>query len=107
MRTNIASALVIAASAFCSSVAYAATIPLTSQLTAAQEVPPVTSQGKGQLKATLDTTTSQLRWEVVYSGLSGPVTAGHFHGPASKTENAGVALGFKGDLNSPIGARRH
>lgn len=102
MRTTTASAWFIAASALCSSVAAAATIQLSSQLSTAQEVPPVMGDGKGQLQATLDTTTAQLRWNVSYSGLSGPVTAGHFHGPASKTENAGIALGFKGSLNSPI-----
>jgi len=102
MRTTSASAWFIAASALCSSVAAAATIQLSSQLSTAQEVPPVMGDGKGQLQATLDTATAQLRWNVSYSGLSGPVTAGHFHGPASKTENAGIALGFKGSLNSPI-----
>ena len=102
MRIKIASAWVIAASTLCSSVAVAATIQLSSQLSASQEVPPVASAGKGQLQASLDTATSQLRWEVVYSGLSGPVTAGHFHGPATKADNAGVAIGFKSNLNSPL-----
>ena len=34
--------------------------------------------------------------------LSGPVTAGHFHGPAAAGANAGVALPFSGSLASPI-----
>ena len=31
-------------------------------------------------------------WKVNYSGLTGPATAGHFHGPAGVGVNAGVAL---------------
>jgi len=102
MRHRFAYALLIAASAFFSHTAAAAVIEFVSQLTPAQEVPAVQGAGKGALVATLDTSTSQLRWKVTYSGLSGPLTAGHFHGPASKTENAGVAIGFKGNLNSPV-----
>lgn len=102
MRHRFASALLITATAFYSHTAAAAVIEFVSQLNAAQEVPAVQGTGKGALVATLDTSTSQLRWKVNYSGLSGPVTAGHFHGPASKTEIAGVAIGFKGNLSSPI-----
>ena len=102
MRYKFASAIVIAASTLYAPVTSAAMIELTAQLTTAQEVPAVQGAGKGQLKASLDTATSQLRWTITYSGLSGPVTAGHFHGPASKMDNAGVAVGFKGNLDSPI-----
>jgi len=102
MRYKTASALLIAASAFYMQPAAAATIELTSQLSTAQEVPAVQGSGKGQLAATLDTNTSELRWKLTYSGLSGPATAGHFHGPATKGETAGVAIGFKGNLESPI-----
>ena len=35
---------------------------------------------------------SFLHWKGSYSGLSGPVTAGHFHGPAIPGKNAGIAL---------------
>ena len=102
MRYKTASALLFAASAFYIQPAAAATIELTSQLSTLQEVPAVQGKGKGQLTATLDTGTSELRWKLTYSGLMGPATAGHFHGPASKTETAGVAIGFKGNLESPI-----
>ena len=102
MRYPFALALVIAASTLFSNLAAAAVISFVSDLSSSQEVPPVQGAGKGQLQATLDTTSAQLRWNVTYSGLSGPVTAGHFHGPAGKMENAGVAIGFKGGLDSPI-----
>jgi hypothetical protein len=29
-----------------------------------------------------------------YSGLSGPVTVAHFHGPAAAGKNAGIAVGI-------------
>jgi hypothetical protein len=43
-----------------------------------------------------------LSWTVNYSGLTGPAKAGHFHGPAPAGQNAGVALGFTGSVESPI-----
>ncbi len=46
--------------------------------------------------------TKTLTWTVTYSGLSGPVTAGHVHGPAAPGANAGVLVPFSGDLASPI-----
>ena len=102
MRYKFSPALIVVVSMLFSSLATAAVIPFVSQLSGSQEVPTVQSTGKGQLQATLDTSTSQLRWTVTYSGLSGPVTAGHFHGPAARMDNAGVAVGFKPPLDSPI-----
>ncbi|MBN8891400.1 MAG: CHRD domain-containing protein, partial [Rhodospirillales bacterium] len=37
-----------------------------------------------------------------YSGLTGPATAGHIHGPALAGKNAGVEVPFKAPLASPI-----
>ena len=34
--------------------------------------------------------------------VTGPVKAGHFHGPAPAGQNTGVALGFTGSMDSPI-----
>lgn len=102
MRYKFSPAWMFAATALFTNVAVAVEIPFVSQLSGTQEVPVVQSAGKGQLQAMLDTTTSQFRWKVTYSGLSGPVTAGHFHGPAGKMDNAAVAVGFKGNMDSPI-----
>ena len=55
-----------------------------------------------QSKHSLNKQTNVLTWTVTYSGLSGPATAGHFHGPAIAGTNAGVALPLMGDLTSPI-----
>jgi hypothetical protein len=78
------------------------TVKLNAQLTGMQEVPSNPSMGKGMVEASFNKETNELTWTVTYSGLSGPAVAGHFHGPAAAGANAGVALGFKGPLDSPI-----
>lgn len=75
---------------------------LSAQLSGASEIPPVTSNGSGTLEATVNTQTMMLSYTVTYAGLSGPATAGHFHGPAAAGMNAGIALPFSGSLASPI-----
>ena len=77
-------------------------INFKADLSGANEVPPVTGPGSGSATASLDTTAKTLTWSVTYSGLSGPVTAGHIHGPAAPGANAGVLLPFKAPLVSPI-----
>jgi hypothetical protein len=67
-----------------------------AHLTAASEVPPVTSGGSGDAMLTLDTKTKQLSWTVKFSGLTGPATAAHIHAPAAAGANAGVAIPFDG-----------
>ena len=52
--------------------------------------------------ASLDTATKSLTWTVEYSGLSGPATAAHIHGPADPGANAGIVVPFTGNLASPI-----
>ena len=75
---------------------------MKNQLTGAQEVPPVTTGGSGTVDSSFDKGTNTLTWTVTYSGLSGPLTAGHIHGPAAAGANAGVLFPFTGDLASPI-----
>lgn len=69
-------------------------------LSAKNEVPPNGSSAVGTARVWLDGMT--LRWTVTYSGTTGPVTAGHFHGPAAPGANAGVVLPFTGSMASPI-----
>ena len=64
--------------------------------------PGVTSSGKGAATASLDTASKTLTWDVDYSGLSGPVTAAHLHGPADPGANAPVVVPFNGSLATPI-----
>lgn len=56
-------------------------------LTGAQQVPPVQTAGTGTADLTYDPATRALTWSVTYSGLSGPVTMAHFHGPAAAGQN--------------------
>jgi hypothetical protein len=77
-------------------------INFKADLSGASEVPPVISAGKGTATASLDTATKTLNWTVTYSGLSGPATAGHIHGPAAPGANAGVLVPFTGGLVNPI-----
>jgi len=58
------------------------------------------SAGSGLAKLDLDG--NVLKWTVTYSGTTGPVTAGHFHGPAPAGANAGVVVPFSGSMASPI-----
>ena len=39
-----------------------------------------------------DPASKKLSWKVTYTGLSGPATAAHFHGPAEAGKNAGVKV---------------
>lgn len=82
--------------------AQAETVHLQATLNATSQVPPVASGGTGQVDATLDTDTHVLTYTVEYTGLSGPATMAHFHGPAKPGANAGVALPLSSPLDSPI-----
>lgn len=77
-------------------------VALSTQLRGANEVPPKAGAGTGSVDAMFNKDTNQLRWKLNYSGLSGPATAGHFHGPAVVGANAGVALPWTGPLTSPM-----
>jgi hypothetical protein len=73
---------------------------MTIAMTGANEVPPNATTGTGTAKVNLDG--NVLKWTVTYSGTTGPVTAGHFHGPAAPGKNAGVVVPFPGPISSPI-----
>jgi hypothetical protein len=73
---------------------------MSATMTGASEVPPTTSAGTGTAKVNLSG--NSLSWTVTYSGMTGPVKAGHFHGPAAPGSNAGVVVPFTGSLESPI-----
>ena len=74
--------------------ARAETVPFSATLAGASEVPPKTTAGTGAATATLDTMAKTLTYDVEYSGLSGPATAAHFHGPAEPGANAGIVVPF-------------
>ena len=76
-------------------------VALTTQLRAGNQVPPNSSQASGSVDAVLNKDTNLLRWKVNYTGLTGPATAGHFHGPAAMGANAGVVLPWPGVMSTP------
>jgi hypothetical protein len=83
--------------------AHAATINLKADLKASAEVPPKDSAGTGSLTATLNTDTNELTYHIEFSGLTGPVAAAHFHGPAAEGANAKPQLPIKGTpITSPV-----
>ena len=89
----------IFSAAFASSV-LAEKTAFTANLKGASQVPPIDSAGTGKA-VTYDDASKMLTWTIIYSGLSGPVTAAHFHGPAGKGENAGPMVTIK-QLDSPM-----
>lgn len=91
-----ASFMVLAATA-----APAAQIRYSAELKGADEVPANDSKGKGKVEATLDDETGVLAYKITYSGLSGPATMAHFHGPAAPGNNAPPIVTAKG-VTSPI-----
>ncbi|TXH33415.1 MAG: CHRD domain-containing protein [Rhodospirillaceae bacterium] len=78
------------------------TITYHATLSSAAEVPPNKTAGTGSATATIDTDLKMLSYKVEYAGLSGPATAGHFHGPAGVGKNAGVLIPIMAPLDSPI-----
>ena len=75
---------------------------LKATLSGAQEVPATTSQGTGTGTFNYDPATKLLQYSVSYSGLTGPATAAHIHGPAAPGVNAGVMVPFQNVAASPI-----
>ena len=102
MNSKILFSSIAAVAMLAASSAIAEQVKMKAELSGAQEVPPTTSQGKGNADITFDTASKQLSWTVNYSGLSGPPTAAHFHGPAEAGKNAGVAVPIPNQATSPV-----
>jgi hypothetical protein len=77
-------------------------LAFTTQLRAGNEVPPNASQGTGSVDAVFNKDTNLFRWKANFTGLSGPATAAHFHGPSAVGANAGVALPWPSPIRSPL-----
>jgi hypothetical protein len=82
LATAVAAAFVTSASA--------ATVDYTARLSGHSEIPKTDSKAKGKLDAVFDTTSKELKYTLTFDGLSGPATAAHFHGPATRGQSAGV-----------------
>jgi hypothetical protein len=70
----------------------AAMMNFKAALSGKTEVPANSTAGTGTVTATYDTDSKKLTWKGSYSGLTGPATAAHFHGPAPEGKNAGEMI---------------
>ncbi len=66
------------------------------------QVPPNTTAATGTAELDYDPASRKLSWKLSYSGLSGPATMAHFHGPAEAGKNAGVAVPIPNAGTSPV-----
>ncbi len=98
MKALLAAILI---SGFVPGFALAETLAYKADLKGSQEVPANDTKGTGTAAVTFDPATKVLTWKVTYSGLTGPATAAHLHGPADPGKNAGVVIGFT-NPQSPI-----
>ena len=88
-------AIACGAALACAAPSLAAMVDLKADLKASNEVPPNQSTGAGSVMATFDTNSNKLSWKGTVSGLSGPVTAAHFHS-AEAGRNGAVAIPITG-----------
>jgi hypothetical protein len=103
VRTALAASLVALAVAGCGQMRPSQKADIyEATLSGAQEVPPANTRGTGTAEVQLNTSTNVLSWKVTYSGLSGPATAAHIHGPAGPGANAGVVIPFQNAGANPI-----
>ncbi len=84
---------------------HAAAMNFKADLKGASEVPPTTSTGTGTATVTYDASTKTVTWQGSFSGLSGPATAAHIHGPGRgwqecRRHRAAVAEGHS--LHEPV-----
>ncbi|MET3916079.1 hypothetical protein ABID97_002861 [Variovorax sp. OAS795] len=101
LRATLIAGLASAALAGCGMMSKSNTASFSGAMNAASEVPPNMTRGSGMAEAWLNKDTNVLKYKITYTGLSGPATAGHFHGPAAAGANAGVVLPFANPA-SPI-----
>jgi hypothetical protein len=101
LRATLIAGVASAALAGCGMMSRSNTASFSGAMNAASEVPPNMTRGSGLAEAWLNRDTNVLKYKITYSGLSGPATAAHFHGPAAAGANAGVVLPFA-NAASPI-----
>jgi hypothetical protein len=65
---------------------------LSGNASGAQEVPSNSSTATGTMTGSYNKATNVLQYNISWSGLTGPVTGMHFHGPASVGVSAGILV---------------
>ena len=88
----IKSVLAAFAAALAIAAAQAAPTSIKVPLSGGEQVPPVQTAATGTADLTWDPATRALSWTIASSGLSGPVTMVHFHGPAAAGKNAAPVI---------------
>ncbi len=63
-----------------------------------------TLSGYANATVVINTTTNMISYNLAYTGLSSAVSAAHFHGPASTSQNAGVIFGINHTTNPMVGS---
>jgi CHRD domain len=92
MNSRSLAAASLAALIAISTTAAAEVIALKADLSAQAEVPSNPSQARGTAEMSLDTASRNLAWTIQFVGLSAPLSAAHFHGPAMTSANAGILV---------------
>lgn len=100
-RATLAAGVATFALAGCGMMSMSHTASFSGAMNASSEVPPNMTRGSGMAEAWLNKDSNVLKWKITYSGLSGPATMAHFHGPAMAGANAGVVIPFNNPA-SPI-----
>ncbi|HYH56948.1 MAG TPA: CHRD domain-containing protein [Anseongella sp.] len=80
------------------------TVEASATLNAGQETAEVVSDGTGTFHGTYDKATGEFTFMLSWSGLTGPPTMMHFHGPADPGTNAGVKIGITGFPEAAAGS---
>lgn len=103
LRAALVAGVAGAALAGCGMMSKSNVASFSGAMNAASEVPPNMTRGSGMAEAWLDRDTNVLKYKITYTGLSGPATMAHFHGPAPVGQNAGVMIPIDmKDVPSPI-----
>jgi hypothetical protein len=79
-----------------------AAVQYSATMSPASEVPPPKTDGTGTAEASYDPATHTLTYTLTWSGLTGPATMAHFHGPAKIGVNAGVVKVLGMNPTSPL-----
>ncbi|WP_323990308.1 MULTISPECIES: CHRD domain-containing protein [Nguyenibacter] len=99
IRSFLIAGMVLAVPALAAAPVQARTVPVTGPFVPAAGASPAVT---GRFTGTLDEKRNLVTYTIKYSGLSGPVMAAHFHGPADPGQDAGVMVPIKGPYASPL-----
>lgn len=80
-------------------------VTLAAPLSPAEAVPPAGGQAEGEIYLLYDSGTGLLRWKASWSGLSGAITAIHYHGPATEGQTAPAVMIWPGPFGSAYEGR--